>query len=246
MPVKNYSCVAKIYSHLMRSIDYKMWANYIYDLSRLNKKRNISLLELACGSGNIACLLSKKIKDYTLCDLSLDMLLSIEDKFSKRINCDITLLPFKKKFDFIFSTFDSVNYLLTKKTFVKMLNSVEICLSENGIYTFDVSLEANSINNHKYLNRKSEYREIKYEQISKYNSEKQIHSNTFRITDKSGNKYVEKHKQRIYYFSEYFEMISKTNLYVYGCYDAFSFNNASSSSERAQFVLKKRRINAYI
>lgn len=229
----------------MRSIDYKMWAKYVYDLSRLNGKRNISVLELACGSGEIAGFLSKKIKDYTLCDLSLDMLLSMENKLSK-INCDMTLLPFKRKFDFVFSTFDSVNYLLTKKSFVKMLNSVEICLAENGIFTFDVSLDANSLNNQKYLNRSGMYGEFKYEQISRYHRSKHIHRNKFRITDKLGSTFIENHKQRIFLFDEYFEMISKTNLYVYGCYDAFSFSNASSSNERAQFVLKKRKNNADI
>jgi SAM-dependent methyltransferase len=245
MPAKNYSFVAQIYSHLMRSIDYKMWAKYIYDIIRFSKKKNISVLELACGSGNIACILSKKIKDYTLCDLSLDMLKLIDPKITKKINCNFILLPFKKKFDFIFSTFDSANYLLTKKSFIDMLNSVQLCLTDDGIYTFDVSLEANSINNQKYLNRKGEYNGIKYEQVSNYSKTKQMHSNKF-IIDKDGKKIIENHKQRIYQFDDYFEMISKTKFYVYGCYDSFSFNNASSSCERVQFVLKKRKSYANI
>lgn len=244
MPSKNYSIIAQIYSHLMRSIDYKMWAKYIYDISRILKKKNISVLELACGAGNIAKHLSKKIEDYTLCDLSLNMLNSIEGCSNRKINCDIKALPFKSKYDFIFSTFDSVNYLLTKKTFIEMLKNVENCLKDDGIYTFDVSLVNNSINNHKYLNRKGEYQGIMYEQKSRYNQLKQIHSNSFKITDREGKKYFETHRQRIYPFDEYFDMIAKTDLYVFGCYDSFSFNNASSSSERAQFVLKKRKVYA--
>lgn len=246
MPAKNYSFVAQIYAHLMRSIDYKMWAKYIYDISRLGKKKNISVLELACGSGKIAGILSKKIKDYSLCDLSFDMLMLIDPKITGKINCNFILLPFKKKFDFVFSTFDSANYLLTKKSFIEMLKSVELCLYDDGIYTFDVSLEANSINNQKYLNRKGDYNGIKYEQISNYSKTKQLHSNKFIIIDKNGKKIIENHKQRIYQFDEYFDMISKTNLYVYACYDSFSFNNASSSCERVQFVLKKRKSYADI
>lgn len=245
MLAKTYSNVAFIYPHLMRSIDYKMWAKYIYGLSRLTKKKSLSVLELACGSGKLAGYLSKKFKDYTLCDLSLQMLLSFENESAGKVNCDVTALPFKKKYDFIFSTFDSVNYLLTKKSFVKMLKSVESCLDEKGIFTFDVSLEANSLNNQKYLNRKGEYKGINYQQISTYNKIKQVHRNKFIITDEFGNETVENHRQRIFPFEDYFDMIAGTNFYVYGCYDAFSFNNASAKSDRAQFVLKKRKDDAH-
>ncbi|OGU64489.1 MAG: hypothetical protein A2499_09815 [Stygiobacter sp. RIFOXYC12_FULL_38_8] len=240
MLVKNYSNVARIYSHLMRSIDYKMWATYILKLSRIIKKKNISVLELACGSGEVAGYLRKKFIDYTLCDLSLQMLLSFDHQFANKINCDITALPFKQKFDFVFSTFDSVNYLLTKAAFIKMLNSVESCLEQNGIFTFDVSLVENSLRNLKHLNRKGEFRGIKYQQISSFNRVKQIHQNKFVITCEDGSAVTENHRQRVFSFEDYFDMISKTKFYVYGCYEAFSFSNASPKCERAQFVLKKR------
>lgn len=240
MLVKNYSNIARIYAHLMRSIDYKMWAKYIFNLSRINKKKKLSVLELACGSGEVAGYLFKKFDDYAVCDLSLQMLLSFDHGFSRKINCDITTLPFKHKFDFVFSTFDSVNYLLTKTAFIKMLNSVESCLDQNGIFSFDVSLEENSLRNLKYLNRKGEFQGIKYQQISSFNRVKKIHQNKFVITCEDGSAVTENHRQRVFAFEDYFEMISKTKFYVYGCYEAFSFTNASPKSERAQFVLKKR------
>ncbi|MDP2037836.1 MAG: class I SAM-dependent methyltransferase [Ignavibacteria bacterium] len=240
MLVKNYSNVARIYAHLMRSIDYKMWAKYIFNLSRITKKKNLSVLELACGSGDVAGYLLRKFDDYTLCDLSLQMLISFDHKFVNKINCDITALPFKQKYDFIFSTFDSVNYLLTKTAFIKMLNSVDSCLDQNGIFTFDVSLEENSLRNLKYLNRKGEFQGIKYQQISSFNRAKKIHQNKFVITREDGSSVTENHRQRVFSFEDYFEMIAKTNLYAYGCYETFSFSNASPKSERAQFVLKKR------
>lgn len=225
----------------MRSIDYKMWAKYIYNLSRITKKKNLSVLELACGSGEVAGYLRKKFNDYTVCDLSLQMLLSFDHELANRINCDITALPFKQKFDFVFSTFDSVNYLLTKTAFIKMLNSVDSCLDQNGIYTFDVSLEENSLRNLKYLNRKGEFQGIRYQQISSFSRAKKIHQNKFVITCEDGSAVTENHRQRVFSFEEYFELISKTKFYVYGCYEAFSFSNASQKSERAQFVLKKRK-----
>lgn len=241
MHAKNYSAVSLIYSHLMRSINYKMWAKYIYEISRISNKNNITVLELASGSGKIAELLKKKFRKFYSSDLSLPMLLSVNQSKGDKINCDMTKLPFKEKFDFIFSTFDSVNYLLTKKSFLKMLNSVDSCLVSDGLFTFDVSLEANSLNNVKHLNREGEYLKLKFRQISNYNRKTKIHQNKFMITDKDGKRFTENHRQKVYSFEEYFEMISESNFYVHGCYEAFSHTNASPKSERAQFILKKRK-----
>jgi len=49
VPVKTYSAIAEIYAHMMRSIDYKEWADYIFEISRELKKKNLSVLELAEG-----------------------------------------------------------------------------------------------------------------------------------------------------------------------------------------------------
>ena len=54
-----------------------------------------------------------------------------------------------------------------------------------------------------------------------------------------GKKYREIHKQRIYDFYFYFDVIEKNGLYVAECFDAFTFKDASPNSERAQFILKK-------
>ena len=40
MPVKTYSAIAEIYPHMMRSIDYKEWADYIHQISKEIKKKN--------------------------------------------------------------------------------------------------------------------------------------------------------------------------------------------------------------
>ncbi|MHB8931536.1 MAG: hypothetical protein ACYC5R_13145 [Melioribacteraceae bacterium] len=60
MSVKTYSAIAEIYPHMMRSIDYKEWADYIHQISKEIKKKKISVLELAGGTGAISKILQKK------------------------------------------------------------------------------------------------------------------------------------------------------------------------------------------
>lgn len=241
-----YSQLAKIYSHLMRFINYEMWVVYLLKISKEIKKKNLTALELACGNGKIAEKISKKFSFYVASDLSKFMLNEINPKIKNKVCCSFTAIPFKKKFDFIFSTFDSINYLTTKEKFIKMLSEVESILSEDGIFTFDASMENNSLKFQKYLNRKGEFEGIRFKQISKYNSKLRIHQNKFIFKLADGKEIEEIHNQKIYRFEDYFEMISQSNLYVANCYEAFSFENANSETERIQFVLKKRKNNVNI
>lgn len=237
---KIYSQLALIYSHLMRSIDYDKWADYLFQISQEIKSKRIFALELACGLGNIASKILNKFSFYVASDLSISMLKQIDNKHLHRVACDMISLPFKQKFNFVFSTFDSINYLTTKERIKKLLHEVDLCLTQEGIFTFDVSLEANSIKYQRYLNRSGQVNGISYKQKSRYSEEERIHYNIFEITLADGQKIKEVHKQKIYHFEDYFKIIEKSNFYVQNCYDAFTFKNATSQSERAQFILKKK------
>lgn len=241
MTPRIYSHLAPIYSHLMRSIDYTMWANYIYSISKSLNKKNLSVLEIAGGNGTIAALLKSKYKHYCVSDLSISMLGLVDRKNIDRVCCDMIDLPFKKKFDFIFSTFDSINYLTSKQKIELFLNEVSRSLHKDGIFTFDVSLEQNSRMYQKYLNRKGNSNGIRFIQKSFYDESKRIHYNYFEITLANGQKVKEIHKQKIYRFEDYFRIIENSDFYVAGCKRAFTDKDASAVTERAQFILKKKR-----
>lgn len=246
MSAKSYSYLSLIYSHLMRFINYKDWAKYLAAISKEIPKEKIAVLEIACGNGALSKNLRSKFKNYLVSDLSFDMLQSFKHKFSKKIVCDMTALPFKNKYDFIFSAFDSINYLLKPERFIKMLQEVSCVISADGIFTFDVSLEKNSLKYQRYLNRAGKVDGLKYRQRSYFNQKSRIHYNHFEITLANGEKVEEIHKQKIYRFEDYFTMIESSDWYVYQCLNAFTFDNANSETERAQFVLKKRNKNANI
>jgi SAM-dependent methyltransferase len=236
----SYKYLASFYPHLMRAIDYKKWADYLVKISKDLKKKNPLVLELSCGTGSIARLLQKSFKNYYISDLSLPMLNQAADLKLPKICCDMALLPFKQKFDFIFSTFDSVNYLLSREKFLKYFSEVSNVISPGGILTFDVSLENNSLRYQKYLNRSGKFNGIKYKQRSYYNIKTRIHYNHFEILLADGQKVEEIHKQKIYRFEEYFKFIDESDFYVSKCYETFTFKNAKASMERAQFILKRK------
>ena len=158
----------------------------------------------------------------------------------------MSAFPFKNKFDLVYSTFDSVNYLTTRKGLVSLFKEVSEHLNDKGIFTFDASLEKNSIIHSKLPLRKGIYKGIHFKQKSEYDYESRIHRNIFKIKTKDGEVYTEIHKQRIYPFEDYFEFLDLCGLYVEECFDAFSFQNGGPGSERVQFIVKKRTRNAGI
>ena len=235
-----YTKLSAIYSHLMRLIGYRDWAKYILSLVEYLEISPDRVLEIAAGNGRIATKLAKSFNFYVLSDRSKDMLELFPGNDMPRVCCDMTSLPFNSQFDFIFSTFDSINYLTTPDSVVRLFNEIETILSNRGYFTFDVSLMKNSIIHEEKLNRKGSYRGYKYIQKSRFDRENSIHLNEFVIEDKSGKVFSEKHIQKIYSFEDYFEMIDQTGLYITDCFNTFTFENADENSGRIQFIIKKR------
>ncbi len=233
-----YKVVALIYDHLMRTITYHDWSRYILDLQAFYNPSAEKYLEIAAGSGKLAFYLTKIFPNLTLLDLSKSMLIHIAEE-ERRVCADMTMLPFKSKFDFIYSTFDSINYLLSKEKLQNYFSEVALILNKDGIFTFDASLENNSLKNVNRLNRKGKYQNMLYIQQSKYDADEKIHTNRFKVKLENGEIIEEVHSQKIYNFELYFELAENSGLHILDCFDAFTFEDATGESERIQFVMKK-------
>jgi len=224
----------------MRSIDYKGWAKYIKYLHDESKSGGDDILELAAGTCSVAKYLYKDYPKIIATDLSFQMLsMNLENSFN-RVCCNMLNLPFKNKYNFVFSTFDSINYLITESDVRQLLNEVGVSLYDDGCFTFDVSLEKNSLKYVKSLNRKGKCEGIKYIQYSDYDKESRIHTNSFKIMLSNGKIVEEVHKQRIYDIYDYFNLVDECGFYVEHCFDAFTFDQVHDNSERAQFLIKKK------
>ncbi len=234
-----YKYVAKIYNYLMRSVDYDHWAQYILSIYDLLEIKGENILELASGNMKLAEKIAVRFPQIIVSDAALEML-RLNDNNLNKICCSMENLPFKIKFDFIFSTFDSLNYLNTGTRLKKFFEEIASVMTPQSFFTFDVSLENNSLKHVKRLNRKGKFGNIKYIQKSDYDKKAQIHWNRFKIKLEDGTIVEEVHKQKIYDFDFYFKVIDDAELYVVHCFETFTYENANENSERAQFIIKKK------
>jgi len=235
---KKYSKIADIYQHLMRKVNYDIWAEYLYMILKPHVPPNPNVLEIAGGEGNIAFYLEKEYNSYLLTDLSHEMLQRSESNLQKTV-CDVRALPFKMQFDLVLMIFDSINYLLTKKDLEAAFRNAAKVLKPGGLFAFDASLEENSLKHIIPVTCERKYGKIKYTHISAYNPVTKVHKNEFLIHDLDGRTYREVHKQKIYTQEDFFLAIEKSGLHVMHCYDCFTVNKPRKNSKRIQFILRK-------
>lgn len=222
----------------MHFVSYKWWARYIYTITRNKTLKNPAVLELAAGNCALAKHLNKLYPDYIASDISLSMLKSSASKINQ-VCCDMSSLPFHKKFDLIISSFDSVNYITNKKKLLRLFKEVRNILNSNGIFTFDAALESNSYKHQETASKRGKTSGYIYSRKSIFLPASRVHKNIFTITYPVGKKFTEIHRQKIYSYETFFDMADKSGLYVVNCYKAFSMQKGKASTDRVQFIMKR-------
>ena len=166
-----YKEFAYIYDKLTFDIDYEKYSEVIKkELKKLAIKPK-SILELGIGSGNMTKYFYNFSINYTGVDLSKDMLDICAHKFHSisLINEDLCQLQLTENYDFIFSTLDTINYILDSEKLQNLFSNInENC---TGVFMFDVNTPYKLIevmgNNHFVY----EYEDIFYTWVNQYYEE---------------------------------------------------------------------------
>lgn len=243
--VPPYSRLALIYDDVMRFVDYRAWANYVERLIARWQPRAKTILDIACGTGNLLLQLDSRKYKLFGCDRSLDMLRVAHLKGGSRFSlwqADMTALPLRQSPDVIVCLYDSINYLMELALWQKSLAGIQASLNEHGIFIFDICTERNSQKYfHHYIERERG-RDYSYIRESSYDPETRIHRNSFTMNFDAERMttYLEHHQQLILRLDEVLALIENSRLAVMGAYHEFTFHRANASSLRIHFVLKKR------
>lgn len=138
---------AGLYDSIMENADYDKWYKYIETIIKEKKIAGRDVLDLGCGTGEIAIRLKKNGYNVLGVDIS-DEMLAIAGEKIENMGLDIPLAihdmrKFKLPvgFDIILSLFDTVNYLSSVNELEKTFKAVYSHFDQNGIYIFDIVTE---------------------------------------------------------------------------------------------------------
>ena len=139
-----YSELAQIYDHVMRHVDYIRWADYIQSVFTRFETTPKDVLELACGTGAMACILDDRGYRMTGIDRSESMIAvakrkSVDTRRAIRFQVgDMVRMPVSGSFDAVLCLYDSINYVMDEADIAAMLNSLRCVLNAGGLFVFDV------------------------------------------------------------------------------------------------------------
>lgn len=211
-----YSKFAEIYNELMDDSLYSRWKNYVEHRSVKGK-----LLELACGTGDLAILLQQAGYEVTATDLSMEMLEIAAKKIEANgLNFELgqmNMLDLSgvNKFDTITCFDDSICYLSDKKQLQEAFSEAYQHLNDGGKYLFD----AHSLYQmdevfpgymFNFKNEENAFMWSSYEGDFKHSIE---HDLTFFTWNEKTNAYdveEELHKERTYELSTFVKLLKKT------------------------------------
>ena len=243
-----YNELAQYYDMLMEDVDYEKWADYVEKLFVNEGFKPETILDAACGTGNITIPLAKKGYKLVGADISEDMLAVAENKARcEKLSIsffrqNMTNINIPSNFDCILCMCDGVNYLLEEEEVVAFFTSAYNKLKEKGILIFDISsynkLQCVLGNNLIY----EEKNEIHYIWENFFDEEKETVEMqlTFFIPEKDlYRKFTEHHVQKAYkndYLVQQLQRIGFKNIKFYG---EFEFKEPGEDSERIFFTAAK-------
>lgn len=139
-----YGKFAAIYDKLMSDVDYGAWAEYV---SRFIPE-GASVLECACGTGEISLRLARMGYSVVAADISREMLAAASEKMRAEglassglrfVNMDMRSLTLHRKTDCVLACCDGVNYLASPADVKRFFAGARDVLADGGLLVFDVS-----------------------------------------------------------------------------------------------------------
>lgn len=137
----SYTFLAERYDQLTTDVNYPRWADYVQWHFKKQKQEVRTVVELACGTGSLTCLLAKRGYQMTAIDLSPDMLSIASQKCEDQpvlfLCQDMSRLTLLEQVDAVICCLDSVNYVTKPAALKRTFQRVHQYLKPGGLFLFD-------------------------------------------------------------------------------------------------------------
>lgn len=233
--------IAPYYDQLMSQVPYDTWAGYYRLLLAQIGHQPETLLDVCCGTGTCAELLTKEGYQVTGFDISEPMIEQAKKKArEKELNIDYHVadaahLNLEKKFDSAYSFFDSLNYITDPEHLRKSIKKIGEHLNPEGSFIFDVNtayaFEA-SMFDQEDMRKDSK---LKYHWRGEYDKATKIIKVKMNFWYED-QEFQEVHVQRAYSDEEIRDYLSDANLEVVKHFDSYTLDHPREKSDRVHYI----------
>ena len=142
-----FTRLADVYDAIMADVEYDEWIDFVLGQATRRGFAGGALLDLACGTGNATVPVSQRGFEVEGLDASPTMLARARAKLpeARFVEGDLRTFATGRRYDLIYSVFDSLNNLLTERDFLAMLARVRTHLRPGGQFVFDCNTRAGLI-----------------------------------------------------------------------------------------------------
>ncbi len=252
--MNQYRAIAAHYDAFTPDVDRARWATFLENLLKKHGCKPKMVLDLACGTGEIACEFAKRGYDVLGVDASREMLSIAADKAKGLANPPFFIhqrmekLKLLKKVDAVVSCLDSINYLASKKTLHTTFLRVGRSLKPDGLFIFDI----NTPHKFKILHGQTYIRENQNAFCAwqpEYNEKSRtakFYVNIF--TQTSGGLYersLEFHRQRAHSHREIARALADARMKIVGIYGELTYKKPGGRDERVFYVVKNEPLKTH-
>jgi len=247
----SYERFAYVYDYLMQDVPYDGWLEFVNKQAKAYSIQGESVLDIACGTGELSLRLVRDGYDVTGVDLSQDMLMVAQEKaleMNVKLNLfqqDMSKLDSLGEYDLITIFCDSLNYLEDEKDVENTFKSVYAHLKQDGLFLFDVHsiYKMTQIFINQTFTLTDEHVSYIWDCFPGEVPNSVEHELTFFVKDEETNQYErveELHKQRTYPILTLREWLKDAGFEVLNVSADFSEEAPADHSERIFFTCKKK------
>lgn len=141
-----YMGLARFYDDLTGDVPYEAFADYYENIFHRRNKQVTTLLDFACGTGTLTCMMAQRGYELIAVDASSDMLMELMDKAYELedvepplILCqDAVSLDLYDVVDACFSSLDGINYI-HPEDLVELFRRLHLFIAPDGVLVFDIN-----------------------------------------------------------------------------------------------------------
>ena len=246
--MKPYGVFAKYYDSLMSDVDYSTRAHYICEIFKRHNFEATSVLDLACGTGNISFELAKSGFDVIGIDASAEMLSQAAAKAGT--NCqnpificqDMRCLDLYGTVSAAVCALDGINHLTNAQSVKKALDCVSLFLERGGLFVFDLNTPykiSQTLGDNAYVYDNDDVYCVWQNSYNAVSRLCRFDLTFFELGGDSYKRYDESFSERAYTTAQIKSWLEKSGLSLEAVYDDLGFEKPPEQSERLVYVARK-------